>query len=83
MARKKRKVSMRQQVDAEIAAHAEKDTPSWPEHQQRAKMGNQVFHHPSPGRAVHPHVAKAMAAAPSGLRDGVPGTRKRRRRSRG
>ncbi len=82
MARKKRKPSMRQTVEAEIQRHAEKDTPSWPEHQHRARMGNQSFHTPPAGRAVHPHIAKSMAAAPSGLRDGTPGTRKRRRRGK-
>jgi hypothetical protein len=65
MARKKKKVSMRRIVDAEIKSRAERDTPSWPEHQQRARMGDQSFTHPSPGKAVHPSVGKSLANAPS------------------
>ena len=83
MARRKRRASVRQSVEAEIKRHAAKDTPDWPEHQLRAKSEDQSFTHPPTAKAVHPHIAKSMAMAPSGLRDAMVGRTRTRRRKRG
>ncbi len=80
MARKKRKASVRRAVHHEIMQHAEKDTPSWPEHQERARSEDQSFTAPPPGKAVHPDMARSMAMAPSGLRDAMVGRSRRRKR---
>ncbi len=78
MARKKKKVTLRRIVDAEIKSRAERDTPSWPEHQERARMGDQSFSHPAPGKAVHPDVGHALANAPNFGPANVGRTRRRR-----
>ena len=78
MARKKKRVSLRRTIEAEIKSRAERDTPSWPEHQQRARMGDQSFSHPAPGKAVHPDVGRSLANAPNFRPANVGRTRRRR-----